>query len=268
MILKLVRGVPVMLLVAGFALLGPTPRAHAVLTLTIQENTDTPFTIVDNDANDTNPVAGTIDVNVANVNPLLRLFTLGTVGTNSNSPGSTTLPQRFMLSETGSLFRTPGAGSTGTETITIASSNTGYVSPAGATGSRGGSAAAIFTNAGPGDTQSSVVYNDPSNTLFGLVNGIGPPNLNLAATGLLNPEALAGNVTGGTIAETTFSMTTVTTINLGPSASALEPRQDQFLTSQVKIAAAVPEPATMALVVTGLPVLGLGAWLRRRGKQA
>jgi len=273
MILKLVRGVPVMLLVAGFALLGPTPRAHAELTLTITEDAFTPIAIVDNDANDTNPVVGAIDVNVPAVNALLTQFTLVTLGTLSNSPGTTTFPQLFTLSETGSLFRTPGT--TGSESITITSSNTGYVSLTGATGPRSGSSTAIFTNGGTGDTQTSTVYNDPSNTLNGLVNPLGGPGstLDFAATGTPltgSTQAFAGNVTGGTIAESTFSMTTTTAITLGPpGSSVLMPHQVQFSTSQTKLAAAaVPEPATMALVVTGLPVLGLGAWLRRRGKQA
>jgi len=273
MISKLVRCGPVMLLVAGFALLGPTPRAHAVLTLSIQEDADTPITIVDQDANDTNPIVGAINVNVPAVNALLTQFTLIDLGSSSNSPGTTSFPQSFMLAENGSLFRTPGTAAT-PQTITIASSNTDYLALAGATGPRSGSSTANFTNAGTGDTQVSTVYNDPSNTIFGLVNPLGGPGsaLDFAATGTPltgNTEPFAGKVTGGTIAESTFSLTTVTTINLGPSGSELVPRLVQFSSAQTKqAAAAVPEPATMALVVTGLPVLGLGAWLRRRGKQA
>jgi len=66
-------------------------------------------------------------------------------------------------------------------------------------------------------------------------------------------------ITSGLSAPYTIMQTYVITLNAGSEL--------QF-TGRTNLVSAVPEPATVAMALTALPILGLGAWVRRRRARA
>jgi len=121
---------------------------------------------------------------------------------------------------------------------------------------------------GATDTVSSTYqgFLDNSNTLFGQPAGGSTPqqsaSASLSAPGTLplayNPATPTADVPGGT----PFSMTDVLTFTftLGKGSG-----QDTAAASFTTTAdAIVPAPSGVVLALTAIPLLGLGAWLRRR----
>jgi hypothetical protein len=108
-------------------------------------------------------------------------------------------------------------------------------------------------------------YADLGNQEFGKTITSGPQTFN--ATGN-STYSIGGAPNGDKSVDFThgpepYSLTDVSTITLNPGVKI------QFSgNTDVSDPLPAPEPATLALLLTGLPCLGLGGWLRRRGRPA
>jgi len=162
------------------------------------------------------------------------------LGGSSNNPGS----------PTGSILRVTGTallnGRTPPSAITITAVQTGFTSPSGP-GTLGSQSTANFRNTDGGSVETSNVSLDATVT----------PNLTFTPPGafLMNSTAATGNPAGYTLdATVTLTLT---------GASGTAGASDQF--SNNASFTAVPEPASIVMMLTGMPlplvVMGL---LRRR----
>jgi hypothetical protein len=166
-------------------------------------------------------------------------------------------------------------GSTGgMHTITIQVSQTGWtspnVTPLMLMSSAGGSIGNVAGTNPAAKTSVASTYQgflDNTDTLFGMpVAGSTPlQSASQIKTGVgtaplvFSPAEAVNMVPAGT----PFSLTDVLTFTftLDPGSG-----QDTANVSASTVAAVVPVPAGVILALTGLPVLGAGAWLRRRRK--
>jgi len=159
------------------------------------------------------------------------------LGADSNNPGAATA----ILRETGNAIIS-GAG--GDNSISIVASQDGFTSPSGS-GTLGQQASANFN--GLLSTQTSSVALDSTTTSVPTFNGIGG-----FAT---STTPASGNAAGYTLSATS----NITLVGILVTAS------DQFSNKATFLTAAVPEPASIIMMLTGMPlplvVLGL---LRRR----
>jgi len=236
------------------ALLGLTPPAayagNLTMTVTVGASSVTfDFTNATLAAAGSN--ANTLVVNVdalrsTFLQPNGSAYTFADLGAASNNPGQPS-PTGGTLSETGTAILN-GTGSN--NVITVAVSQTAFTVPLGP-GSLGFASGALFTNATTGNTEvTSSSFNAGST-----------PPVTLTYDGLRNPEQLSNNGSqGGLTAVGSYSLDNSATITLTGNSTT----KDQFTVSAV-FNAAVPEPASLVLMVTGMPlplvVMGL---LRRR----
>ncbi len=155
----------------------------------------------------------------------------GDVG-NSDSSGRSD-PAILSLAETSITSASGG-------TLTITLTDNGFVAPAGPVNVTTALTTLLLTSGG-------------SVSEATLVNGT-----QVGSTLMLSSLATA---TGGGTATvgTPFTLSNVTTITLGAGGMVLSTGA-----STVSGAAVVPEPATLAMVFSVLPLLGLGAWRNRR----
>jgi hypothetical protein len=191
--------------------------------------------------------ANFLDVNTAAVNAQLAAtsaITLSGLTARSNNPGQAD-PTGATLQEQGTATVT----GTGITTITIATFQTQFTIPAGA-GTLSSSSTANYTNSNVGaSTAASSSYNTTLLT----------PTLTYNYTGATNPQAFSGNNSIAVGAPTSpYTLDNSATISLTAGSN-------QFSVAARYNAAAVPEPASIILMLTGMPlplvVMGL---LRRR----
>jgi hypothetical protein len=170
------------------------------------------------------------------------------LGGGSNNPGST----QGLLTLTGGIEIIPGSGHTGTG-LTITETEGGFTSPSGTSGTLLSSSSATFANqaAGAGQTASSEYNTAPT---------AGP--YNVFSTGL-NPNS-PGNSSSAPITAfvTPYSLTNTLSIGLTPSSATVT---DQFGVTGTVVATAIPEPASLVMFLSGMPVpLAILVLLRRR----
>jgi hypothetical protein len=189
-----------------------------------------------------------LTVNTAALNAFLAAngsgYTFSDLGATSNYPGAPN-PAGAQLSETGTAV----LSGPGTNVITISTVLDGYTAPTG-TGSVRSTSTANFTNTAAGDTQaSSTSYNGGPVAAF-LFTATGTSPDSPALPPVTTP---VGTVSSG------FSLDNSTTITLSHS-------KDQFTVSTVLTATGVPEPASLVMMLTGmpLPLVVLGILRRRR----
>jgi hypothetical protein len=191
----------------------------------------------------------------------------------SNNPG-TQGGSNLNLSSNEQIATTFGATG-GTHTITIVLSQTGWTSPTGTplvlSSSAGGSIAYVAgTNPNATESVSSSYqgFLDTTDTLFGQPASGSTPgqsaSASLSSVGTAPLNYSPGTSTSLVPGAVPFSLTDVLsfTFTLGAGSG-----QDTANASVSTTAAATPAPAGAVLALTGLPFLGIGAWLRRR-KQA
>ena len=110
-----------------------------------------------------------------------------------------------------------------------------------------------------GGTVALTAYGNDTNALYG--NGLGggtvPPIGGL--TNVATPTVGLGAPPGATqfFATSPYTLTEILTINFTTAGTAA-------LSSDSRALFATPEPGTIAMALTALPLLGLGAWARRR----
>jgi len=291
MMLRFGKWLPAMLVVAGFALLGAPRDAHALLVLegTIQYDNSTRPTIVwatqDNSTypggiptsinggpvvqlQNTTPFSGTGSgsLTLAAIGPITLQDSAGNPITGYTVLSSTTTTSKALNGD--SIFSNAAAivNNTGATVHTnIATGDNNFVGPAN---QASGSASGTWTSAG-GTLYNTFFYDDPSNA-----QPIpGPLGVNGTIPGLFGSLSLTVPSSPPTIS-LSGDTGTVTVSDPGPFAEILRFQFD-LVTGGTFVArgqnefksAVVPEPVSIAMAISGLPVLGL-LWSRRRRPQA
>jgi len=225
----------------------------ASLTLTITESAGgASVQILDNTALDLDPTVGVIDVNTPGLNPLLANYSFTALGATSNAPGSS---EQAALTQDGTARLI--VGSTGS--ITITASDVDYNLPTGAGGTLNSSSSDTFTNATAGNSHSFTSWFNPSNTLN--ATDVPSPTVPLLS-GASSPNSQSGDAAPTPVTLTApYGLTNSAVITLTGGTSA-RPAQIQFTGSTT--ISAIPEPASLALMLTAVPVTLFGALRRRK----
>lgn len=252
--LKLRNWIP-MAAAAGLALFAATP-ADAGLKLRLEVNGTLIGEFVDNGTGDTNSDLGFLQVDVANFvnnNVAVAAF-FNFAGLSASSSNAPTLPPSNARLVTATNVASLAGGS-----VNITTTDTDFTLPANP-GLMATSLAGTYSE-GPGTADLQSFYN-PSNVefatdvagtpvggvlTFDLAGSIGGPAFE--ADDAIAPPVIPFGLTH--VLEFTFSAGG----SIAPTA-----------TTAIGGAAVVPEPATLAAVLTGLPLIGLA--LRRRRKVA
>jgi len=176
-------------------------------------------------------------------------ITFSALGASSNFPGGTPIPTQATLNETGTAVLA-GAGAAA---ITVNVTQGGFTTPSGTPGTLNSGQTAILTNVAAGGSESS-------NSSY---NAVLTPTLTSTSTGTqLQAFSPSNSIGVGTIVSG-YSLDNTANINFGASTPG-PGTTDQFAVGAT-LTAAVPEPASLVLMLTGLPlplvVMGL---LRRR----
>jgi hypothetical protein len=241
-------------LAALVGLMAPEARAgNITMTITVGsssltfDSTDTTYAV-------TGSSADSLTVNTTNLNNWLTntahsVYNFSDLGSSSNNPGQPN-PIGGTLGETGTaIFTNSGTGFNNTITIHVV--QTAFTIPTGP-GSLGYSSTANFTNAGVGNTQ-------VSSSSFNSTNTSNTTNTVLAYPPAANPQPYSNSNTlsGLTAVATGYSLDNTATITLTQG-------KDQFSVS-AQFTTAIPEPGSLLMMLTGMPlplvVMGL---LRRR----
>jgi hypothetical protein len=177
-------------------------------------------------------------------------YSFGVLGGNSNNPGSTTIGVGAFILTTGSLIVTAGGSGEGTP-ITVVLTEGGFTLPTNgpsvsdtATANIGGASSASQSSTGIFMDATGATVNTP--------------------TGLLTSSGSTTTTSPLGAYMTPFTLTSVTTLSLtSQSRNPLIPGANGF--TQLVSVQAIPEPASLVMMLTGMPlplvVLGL---LRRR----
>lgn len=261
MLTRFTKWLPVGLVAAGFAFLGSPREACAVLELRATDQpTGTVLIVLDNGPGDSNPAVGTISLG-STVTPINfgGLSVLGSVST-SNSPGSPVLSQ--VASSSLSVTNTTGVS----HTVVLQISDNNFnlpPSPIQLSGTASGTFAPVpGTNNAfvTGSTATALAFADPNNAKF--VNGFLVQNFSTPVAGSTSTLLSYSNTQeAGPLSYNPAYAMTVQLTYVVPNNVQLNGRSD------IIQATAVPEPATFAMALGGLPVLGV-FWLRRRRQEA
>jgi hypothetical protein len=183
---------------------------------------------------------------------------------NWTSPANASMA---FVTDNGNVSYTGAAGSTG-GTLTIVVTESGFGAPASGAGNQ------LLVNQASGFSGASA---NSSQTYTGNFTDSGSVNMNLATNPLTLTPASATIATGTAplgAYVTPFTLTNTTTIALGIPGNAttpIPPANDVFSGSTtVSAGAVVPEPASLVMMVTGmpLPLVVMGLLRRRRAAAA
>jgi hypothetical protein len=228
--------------------------------------------------------AGPFDAsNIADPNSLITNGTFDTLTTAvglqlsgitaiSNNPGSLT---SATISVGGTAQVVPGVATSGhTFEVTILASQTFFTGPPLGGAKLGDSESFTLTNTTgkPGDKQDIKSFYDKTNTLLNTGAGtISTAGISLAlpASPLFPPVSSPMNseVTGVSPYSIPYSLTTELVITITGNAASPNAK-DVFGGATSLVASAVPEPASAALLLTGMPITVVVLALRRRRRKA
>jgi len=215
----------------------------------------TTFDILDQGPLDTNPAPNAIQVLGSGL--VFPDFTVNTLSALTNNPGAAN-PTGAFLTVTGDITRTTGGGAS---TITISVTDEDYTLPTG-TKTLTSNASSTFTNVTAGDTHSFTSWYNPSNTAFAkdvssgtiTYTGTGPQTQTNSHSPLIVP---AGS-------QLTYGLTNDTVLTMAGSTAGAEMG---FSGTTTVLGTAVPEPASLAIMLPALPVVIMG-WFRHRKARA
>jgi len=240
---------------AVIALAGQTARAGNV-TIVISEGALAPVTIsLGSGLEGPGATNNNVTADVGLVNAALTAagydFNFNALGAIANSPASGIVANLFL---TGQVFRTTAGGAA---TITIDATQNDYTTLASMGGSLSSFSTANFAGTSGGISQVGTSYFSTSNAQG---DTSGPST---TAPTLVPPGGVAFEPTVGVPSTPAFSLTSRVVISLaGDTTGGSNPPIDQFTHSTS--VAAVPEPASVAMLGMGMPVAFMGlVWLRR-----
>lgn len=234
--------------VAGIVILGPATPANATLEMKVFVNgVQVNGTFVDNGAGDTNGAIGQMDITAA-VNALVTQFHFTLLGASStNVPVGAT---NALLTQTANVQTIAGLSAGGT--LDIQATDTGYVLPPQPGGMT--STAAITTGNAPGVTRTFESWYNPTNLPFAM----DIPAPLITQTPGANQSLSDTTTTSLPISVIPFGLTNETFFNV-PSGVGHNIQSTGSTTIN-----ALPEPATIAMALAGLPLLAIHAWRKRR----
>lgn len=226
-----------------------TSEARAgTLTLSVFAGTDTTAPAIYSIVGGTTAV--TADTGILNGNLAAAGFgaySFTNLGGSSNNPGSTTIGVGAFILTSGNLVATPGGSGEGTP-ITVVLFEDGFTLPANGATLEDTATANIAGATGTMD--STGIFADATSTT------VTTPTASLTSSGIATTSAPLGAYV------TPFTLDSQTTLTLTAAGSTL-PGSNGF--SQKIVVTAIPEPASLVMMLTGMPlplvVLGL---LRRR----
>jgi hypothetical protein len=202
---------------------------------------------------------GVITVNTTLLNGLLvnYQFLSSGLGATSNSPGTSAVGT---LTQGGTVQLLLG----GTGSITIVATDVDYSLPPAGPGILHSSASNTYTNSDPGNSQGFTSWYNPSNGLA--ATDVPSPTLTFLSTGAMPNSHSADAPTTPITLVNPYGLTNSTTITLtGGTTNNLS--QAGWNASTSVTASPIPEPASMALLLTALPVTLFGAMRRRKAAE-
>jgi hypothetical protein len=238
-------------------MLGASRSADAAFSVTLSETGFTDLTINDGDSNDLDHVVnGTIaykgDFGTFTANPDVPADAGIVLGVTSNSPGSNLPSLGGSLRD---ITLSTRNGDSGTATLTIFASSDGYTRPAGNSltlrSTLSSSDVGLTAGTLSANTQAALTF---TSTLISGATTTSPVSgvLTLTDPGTVKSDVMALRL------NPTYTLQNTVTVTLGANGQ---------VGLDATTRALVPEPATMAMAFTALPLLGLG-YLRRRRSQA
>jgi hypothetical protein len=227
------------------------------LEILVTESGGPTIPITDNGALDTDPTIGVINANTTLLNLSLVNYAFTGLSSNSNSPGTAVVGS---LIQGGSVQLLLG----GTGSITVVSTDVDYSLPVAGPGTLYSSGTANYTNSPAGDSQGFQSWYNPSNGLA--ATDVPSPSVTNTSTGpIANSQSANAAPTAITLVNP-YGLTNSSTITLtGGTAGA--PSQLVFGGNTQVFSAPIPEPASMALLLTALPVTLFGALRRRKSAE-
>jgi hypothetical protein len=220
-------------------------------TITISGPPGTPASLV------TSSDSNSLQINTANLNKLLATdgsaYQFGSLGVTSNWAG-TNGPNGAYLQTAGGIF-IPTSMTGGSTSLVMTATEDGFTAPIGSNGDLKVTANANYASAPSGSTQMSQ----------GSYNAVLSPLETLTSSGLStnNPSSTDHTPIGTTT--TGFSLDNHLTFGLIPNTSANA--ADGF-TVTAQVTAVVPEPASIVMFLTGMPLPLVVVGLLRRRRRA
>jgi len=225
------------------AILAVSSNARAAFEIDVQEDGGSVIRITDGSSLDLDGTAGVINVDTNGLNVLLTNFAFSGLSGNSNAPtGSGN--DAALINQTGTASRTATGG---IASITVVALEDNFLFPTGDPKTMTTSASDTFSNTTGGDSRTfqSVFNGSIASPLlaFNPPTGLGP--FSTSNPGVNTPLGAQ---------PTPFTLSDTTVITLGANSSSTALSTDQF-TGATSVQTVVPEPASFALVLLGLPLV-------------
>jgi len=253
-------------LVGAVVFLGAPTPAHAILTLRISTDSGANFTTFTATTENSGTVTGDVLFTDVGTGAVIEVSATGTTNQPGNFPTARVSQTNVSINNTN-----PAAVGVITGLVVSVTDNAFVQPPGGATANFSSSfSGTLGNNTDLGITATAGTFQsvaDYTNNLFGgLPNGPVSGSFSSSSDIVLVPAVGTGTTSfsGGhdttvTVGATPFSLSNefrLTSLSVG-AGSSLE------LTG-ITTLSAVPAPPTVVLALGGLPVLGIGQWLRRR----